>query len=62
MKNVTIYRERPPIGIMPEYIWKLQRKHNLAEAMWRYLSAGIAFPIIWLEEYNRLVSELEALP
>jgi len=61
MKSVTIYREKPPIGIMPEYIWKLQRKRALADAMWRYLSAGIAFPIAWLEEYNKLIEQLEVI-
>ena len=59
MKNVIIYREKPPIGIMPEYIWKLQRKRALAETMWRFLNAGVAFPVEWLEEYNKLAEQEE---
>lgn len=48
-------QEKPPIGIMPKYIWDLQRINNLREAIDRYCEANIEVPIEWIEEYNSLV-------
>lgn len=43
---------RPPIGIIPKYLWIEQRKSELMSAIDRYMKAGIKVPIEWLEELN----------
>jgi hypothetical protein len=45
---------KPPIGIMPKYIWDSKRKEELSEAINRFTSAGSQIPIEWIEEYNEL--------
>jgi len=57
--------EKPPIGIMPERIWKQKRAEELAEAIARYVSArsyhGAERTIIaWCHELDGLVRDLEA--
>lgn len=42
----------PPIGIIQHDIWKERRKKDLAEAIKRYMDAGLHVPEEWLCEYN----------
>lgn len=49
--------DRPPIGIMPEYIWKQQRYLALWETIKRYTEAGYIPKPEWIEEFHRLAKE-----
>jgi len=49
--------EKPPIGIMPEQIWKENRLTDLRKAISRYISGCYVVPIEWITEYNKLIEE-----
>jgi hypothetical protein len=50
---------KPPIGIMPEWMWKEVRYGDLADAIKRYVDSGShQVPNEWIEEYNRLCKEI----
>lgn len=49
--------KKPPLGIMPKYIWDKKRLSELCEAVSRYWEAGEPIPIEWIEEYNELVGK-----
>ena len=50
--------ERPPLGLMPKYIWQEQRLQDIKEAITRYVSAGKEIPNEWLDEYALLYKEV----
>lgn len=50
----------PPIGIMPEYIWKRKRYSDLCDAIGRYVLAGMKPLPEWVEEGQRLLKEIES--
>lgn len=45
---------KPPLGVTPREIWDKQRQKDLADAMVRYLEAGMKIPAEWIEEYNEI--------
>lgn len=45
---------KPPLGVMPREIWDKQRQKDLADAIVRYLEAGMKIPAEWIEEYNEI--------
>ena len=47
--------EKPPIGLIPEYLWKEKRLFDIIEAINRYIEAKKEIPIEWIEEYNKLI-------
>lgn len=47
----------PPIGIMPYYIWKEKRFHEVKEAIERYVTQGFLVPLEWIAEYNAFIKE-----
>ena len=49
---------KPALGVMPRELWNRQRQKDLADAMVRYLEAGMKIPAEWIEEYNE-ISEKE---
>ncbi|MGJ1198858.1 hypothetical protein ACR777_05480 [Sphingobacterium spiritivorum] len=50
--------EKPPIGIVPDYIWKEQRIKELAAAITRFLeSSYFIISESWIKEYNSLIQE-----
>lgn len=51
--------EKPPLGVMPKYIWDKKRLSDLTSAMQRYLDAEKLIPKEWIDEYNELISTLE---
>ena len=51
--------EKPPLGVMPKYIWDKKRLSDLASAIQRYIDAEKAIPKEWVGEYNELISALE---
>ena len=44
--------KKPPIGIIPRYIWELKRIKELKSAIRRFIAAGKQIPIEWVNEYN----------
>ena len=50
---------KPPIGVMPRDMWDRKRQKDLADAMARYLEAGMKIPAEWIEEYNEISDRLE---
>jgi hypothetical protein len=49
---------RPPLGVMPEKIWKSKRMQDLYDAILRYMQAGYPIPEEWVKEYNKLHEEV----
>ena len=44
---------KPPLGIIPEDIWKSQRKEELKQAIARYKQEELEVPYEWYQElYN----------
>ena len=43
---------KPPIGIMPNFIWKEHRKCELMSTINRYINAGSKIPKEWIIEFN----------
>ena len=52
--------KEPPIGIMPEHIWKRKRYSDLCGAIGRYVLAGMKPLPEWVEEGQRLLKEIGA--
>ncbi len=48
-------KNRPPLGVMPKFIWDCKRTAMLKEAIKRYLDADKAISVDWIAEYNELV-------
>ena len=48
-------KNRPPLGVMPKFIWDRKRISMLKEAIKRYLDENEAIPNEWITEYNELV-------
>ena len=44
---------KPPLGIMPEWLWVEHRRDELKYAIVRYLDAGEVIPAEWVEEHKR---------
>jgi hypothetical protein len=49
--------EKPPIGIIPEFIWKAQRRDELIYTIDRYMTAGMKVPKEWIIEFNKHCNE-----
>lgn len=58
-ENILAAKPKPPLGVMPRDIWDRKRQEELAEAMERYLEAGMKIPTEWLEEYNEISDRWE---
>lgn len=58
-ENILAAKPKPPLGVMPRDIWDRQRQEELAEAMARYLEAGMKIPTEWIEEYNEIIVRWE---
>jgi hypothetical protein len=52
---------KPPIGIVPEIIWKQDRFIELGQAIQRRIEHTLKIPAEWVEEYNRLDEEVHLL-
>lgn len=46
--------KRPPIGIMPKWVWDEERKRELVAAICRYSEAGLKIPVQWAIEFKEL--------
>ena len=55
------YREqnpKPPLGLMPEWLWKKKRLIEVESAIDRYTRAGVAVPPEWVVEREVLTREV----
>lgn len=50
--------QKPPLGLEPKEIWKLQRLQDIVAAINRYFDGSKEIPVKWVEEYNELAKEL----
>jgi len=50
--------KKPPLGLMPEKIWKEKRLQSIKAAIDRFLAAFQPVPPEWIDEYNRLNKEV----
>lgn len=48
---------RPPAGIMPEFVWKSKRLMELHDTIVRHLNAGLQIDNNWIVERNTLLSQ-----
>ena len=51
---------KPPMGVIPESIWKSLREVALTQAVKRYLEAEVDVPEEWDKEINELLVERES--
>jgi len=50
--------EKPPLGVMPQNIWKEKRIEELSRAIHEYIKDGRFDPaLIWINELQKLVYE-----
>lgn len=54
--TATAQAVKPPIGIMPRYIWIAQRVEDLKAAIQRYTNAGQEVPAAWQHELDALMT------
>lgn len=52
---------KPPIGIIPESVWIINRMKDLSLAINRYIDADMKVPLDWINEYNTHVDELRRI-
>ena len=52
--------EKPPLGIVPKYVWSQKRMEEILEGTKRFMSAGKEVPDEWLKEYHQLSEEAKA--
>lgn len=45
---------KPPIGVMPKWLWDRNRRHDLLEAILRYENADMPIPNDWVDELFEL--------
>jgi len=48
---------KPPIGVVPKYIWDERRRKQLKESITRYLDADLKVDEEWVKEYNQLIDK-----
>jgi len=44
--------KKPPLGVMPRYIWDEKRRTDIGEAIVRHIEAGAQLPAEWVIEWN----------
>ena len=49
--------DKPPIGLLPQSIFKKDRFNDVCSAISRYYNAGYKIPVKWIDEYNSLLDE-----
>ena len=59
--GVPMPKVKPPLGIMPETIWREKRMDDLLNAIGRYNRAEHPFPEAWITEYYKHLCFLNKL-
>lgn len=52
---------KPSLGITPRFIWNEQRITDIKEAIERRTKAFEEIPVEWINEYNELLTNLNAV-
>ena len=55
--NIDV-KKKPPLGLMPNDIWKLKRLQEIKSAMGRYTGEDMEIPKEWIDEYIYLSRDL----
>lgn len=59
INNDKVQGIKPPLGLTPNDIWRLQRIQDIKQAMGRYISADKEIPKEWVNEYLYLKNTLK---
>ncbi|MFL1672632.1 hypothetical protein [Paenibacillus dendritiformis] len=51
--------KKPPLYVMPQYIWNQKRIDDLLTAIGQFIEISYPIPIELIEEYNELVIKLK---
>ncbi len=51
--------KKPPIGIIPKWLWKEQRQHDLSMTIMSYILSCNVIPNEWIKEYNDYIKNHE---
>lgn len=46
---------KPPLGVVPKFIWEEMRLNELGRAIREYMDFNLEVRLEWIEEYNELV-------
>jgi hypothetical protein len=52
--------KRPPLGVIPRFIYEEKRREHLKDGMIRFLEAGKKLNDEWIDEYNELTDKIDA--
>lgn len=55
-QQYCIAPRKPPIGLVPRFIWNQERISDIVMAIDRYTVARNPVPIEWVEEYNEMIA------
>lgn len=50
--------EKPPLGLLPKYLWDEVRLQEIDKAIIRYIDKANEIPVGWIEERNELIWKL----
>lgn len=53
-----VKKRKPPLGVMPELIWKEIKLQELLRAITEYTNSGLLVRHEWIDEFERLNNEL----
>lgn len=51
--------KRPPLGLVPKFIWDEARLNEVEGAIKRYKAENLSIPTEWIEEQNALMIGLQ---
>ena len=49
--------EKPPLGLMPKFVWENNRRIAIEDAVKRYNMAKMPIPSSWIDELGKLPKE-----
>lgn len=52
-------KPKPPLGIMPKWLWEEVRLKELKEAIERYTNEYLPINVKWVNEYNELIQTIQ---
>lgn len=56
-----VIAQKPPLGLRPEYVYKLERIDEITAAMNRYILAKKDIPYYWVEEYLSIFDSVNVI-
>jgi hypothetical protein len=48
---------KPPLGLTPRYVIRIQRIFAILGAIYRYTDANLVVPVEWTEELSQLITD-----